>query len=70
MKRRVIHVVLGWEAALCLWVIFARSILLRGYAIGELIPRTFSTLMAFPFQQLGLGLRNYLYRDRTVTCLL
>ena len=58
MKRKVIHALLGWEAALCLVVIFARSTLLRGYAIGEMIPRTFSMLMAFPFQQLGLGLRT------------
>lgn len=58
MKRKVIHTLLGLEAALCLLVILARAILLRGYAIGEMLPRTFSTLMAFPFQQLGLGLRT------------
>ena len=58
MKRKVIHALLGWEATLCLLLAFARSILLRGYAIGELVPHSFATLMAFPFQQLGMGLRT------------
>ncbi len=58
MKRKAIHAFLWWEAALCVLAISVRSILLQGSAIGEVIPRTFASLMAFPFQQLGLGLRT------------
>ena len=48
MNKKKLYVFLGCEAALCLLLHFAR----------EILPRAFTTVMAFPFEQIGLGLRT------------
>jgi hypothetical protein len=48
MKRKVFIVFLVCEAVLCMLLYFVR----------ETLPRVFTTLMAFPFEQIALGLRT------------
>lgn len=47
MKRRYLYIILGFEAILCLLL----------QVIGEILPKAFTTILAFPFEQIGLGLR-------------
>jgi hypothetical protein len=47
MKKRTLAILLGCEAVLCLLLQF----------VGEILPKVFTTLLAFPYEQIGMGLR-------------
>lgn len=47
MKHKTFHVFLGVEAVLCILL----------YCVGDSMPWMFSAVMAFPFEQIGAGLR-------------